>query len=155
MDVERLYSSFGVDLQAAGRTWKGLCPFHIEDTPSFVVYPNASFYCFGCHRGGTYGQFRKYCGDDDDAVVAVCPEPDNIKEKSLFDLIKIKVQLDTELYLLLEDASYNTKCEAWNRFDEIWLDVALLDSEQDSTLIDVLLLIRSTFSELKKFVKKI
>jgi hypothetical protein len=155
VDVEKLYTKFGVDLQAHGRTWKGLCPFHIEDTPSFVVYPNASFYCFGCQRGGSYAQFRKYCGDDDDAFVAVCQEPDNIKEKSLFDLIKLKVQLDAELFLLLEDVPYKVKRKAWERFDEIWLDVSFLESEQDSDLIDVLLLLRSSFSEIKKFVKKI
>lgn len=42
-----------VPLKRAGRTYKGLCPFHNEKTPSFVVYPeNGSFYCFGCQKGG-------------------------------------------------------------------------------------------------------
>ena len=42
-----------VPLKRAGRTYKGLCPFHNEKTPSFVVYPETrSFYCFGCQKGG-------------------------------------------------------------------------------------------------------
>ena len=38
----------------AGRLYKGLCPFHNEDTPSFVVYPDSGrWHCFGaCATGG-------------------------------------------------------------------------------------------------------
>lgn len=42
-----------VDLKRQGSTCKGLCPFHSERTPSFVVYPETqSFFCFGCNKGG-------------------------------------------------------------------------------------------------------
>ncbi len=42
-----------VPLKKAGSDWKGLCPFHNENTPSFHVTPaKQSFYCFGCHAGG-------------------------------------------------------------------------------------------------------
>jgi DNA primase len=42
-----------VMLKAAGQNLKGLCPFHKEKTPSFIVTPSKGiFYCFGCHKGG-------------------------------------------------------------------------------------------------------
>lgn len=42
-----------VELKRAGRNFKGLCPFHGEKTPSFVVSPEKGLaYCFGCNRGG-------------------------------------------------------------------------------------------------------
>ncbi len=42
-----------VALKKAGRTLKGLCPFHDEKTPSFVVYPDqGSYHCFGCGKSG-------------------------------------------------------------------------------------------------------
>ena len=51
-DIEQIISSY-TQLKRTGRTLKGLCPFHSEKTPSFVVYPeNHSFYCFGCAAGG-------------------------------------------------------------------------------------------------------
>ena len=42
-----------VQLKKAGRSYKGLCPFHQEKTPSFIVFPDSqNFHCFGCGRGG-------------------------------------------------------------------------------------------------------
>ena len=51
-DIESLIGGY-VSLKRAGTNLKGLCPFHSEKTPSFVVYPqDNSFYCFGCGIGG-------------------------------------------------------------------------------------------------------
>jgi DNA primase len=42
-----------VELKRAGTgSWKGLCPFHGEKTPSFSVNEKGYFYCFGCHEKG-------------------------------------------------------------------------------------------------------
>jgi len=42
-----------VRLRKTGGTYKGLCPFHQERTPSFIVTPaRGTFKCFGCGEGG-------------------------------------------------------------------------------------------------------
>lgn len=42
-----------VELKKAGRNFKGLCPFHHEKTPSFMVNEELQiFKCFGCGKGG-------------------------------------------------------------------------------------------------------
>ncbi len=42
-----------VPLQRAGTSFKGVCPFHDEKTPSFHVNPHRKVYhCFGCQEGG-------------------------------------------------------------------------------------------------------
>jgi DNA primase len=47
-----------VQLRKTGATWKGLCPFHGEKTPSFHVYGDKGFFkCFGCSLAGDVIKF--------------------------------------------------------------------------------------------------
>jgi DNA primase len=47
-----------VPLKRAGATYKGLCPFHSEKTPSFHVNADKGFFhCFGCGVGGDVIKF--------------------------------------------------------------------------------------------------
>jgi DNA primase len=56
-DIVRIVQDY-VPLRKAGNTWKGLCPFHGEKTPSFHVNPDKGFfYCFGCQAGGDVFKF--------------------------------------------------------------------------------------------------
>jgi len=42
-----------ISLKKTGSNYKGVCPFHSEKTPSFIVNPDKQiFHCFGCHVGG-------------------------------------------------------------------------------------------------------
>ncbi len=51
-------------LRKDGQRHKGKCPLpdHVEKTASLVVYPNQSWYCFGCHRGGDVINFAQQMG---------------------------------------------------------------------------------------------
>ena len=58
-DIVDVVSSY-VKLKRSGRNYLGLCPFHVEKTPSFTVSPDKGFfYCFGCHVGGDVIGFIK------------------------------------------------------------------------------------------------
>ena len=47
-----------VNLKQSGQNHKGLCPFHSEKTPSFMVSPGKGiFHCFGCGVGGNVFHF--------------------------------------------------------------------------------------------------
>lgn len=52
-DIVDVVSEF-VNLRRAGANYKGLCPFHDDKTPSFMVSPAKNIcHCFACGKGGT------------------------------------------------------------------------------------------------------
>ena len=53
-----------VTLKKAGINFKGLCPFHGEKTPSFIVSPSRqTYHCFGCGvHGNAVGFLMEYSG---------------------------------------------------------------------------------------------
>ena len=67
-----------VKLARNGRNFKGLCPFHQEDTPSFLVHPDRNYYhCFGCGAHGdviTFLQRFRHNGDFMDTLKALAAE---------------------------------------------------------------------------------
>ena len=55
ISIERVCRSYGIMLHEHGlNDYAGLCPFHEEDEPSFIVTPGKNLYnCMGCARGGS------------------------------------------------------------------------------------------------------
>lgn len=52
LDIAEVIGEY-IPLKRAGRNFKGLCPFHHEKTPSFMVSSTKQIYhCFGCGAGG-------------------------------------------------------------------------------------------------------
>lgn len=57
IDIVALISEY-VPLKKSGKGYKGLCPFHQEKTPSFMVDEQKQiFHCFGCGEGGNIYTF--------------------------------------------------------------------------------------------------
>ncbi len=57
IDIVKIVDKY-VKLKLTGKNYSGLCPFHKEKTPSFIVSPDIQRYkCFGCGRSGDIFNF--------------------------------------------------------------------------------------------------
>lgn len=77
-----------VELKKAGRNFKGLCPFHSEKTPSFVVSPEKGLaYCFGCNNGGDIFAFYQ--------LVEGCDFPEALQHLAERVNVELPKQIDS------------------------------------------------------------
>ena len=77
LDIVETVAGYVPDLKKVGRTFKALCPFHTERTPSFVVDPGRnSWHCFGsCSTGGDVIEFvRRSEGLEFRDALALCAQ---------------------------------------------------------------------------------
>ena len=84
VDIVAILSEY-LDLKKSGRNYKGLCPFHSEKTPSFMVSSELQiFKCFGCGEAGDVYEFlQKYEGMDFYESLKFLADRVGVKLKSL------------------------------------------------------------------------
>ncbi|WP_120953257.1 CHC2 zinc finger domain-containing protein [Helicobacter sp. L8] len=74
IDILAFFEALGLEMRRNGSVYSAICPIHPERTPSFTIYPHsASWYCFGCARGGDAFRFiQEFRGVDfKDALIEV------------------------------------------------------------------------------------
>ena len=63
LDTISIIECAGVDLKQSGTRHVGLCPFHADKDPSFYIFDDNRFKCFGCGEHGDVIDFvQKYYG---------------------------------------------------------------------------------------------
>ena len=50
--VDEYCRSHGIELKRQSGNLVGLCPLHVEDSPSFTIFPDHHYHCFGCGAHG-------------------------------------------------------------------------------------------------------
>jgi hypothetical protein len=63
IDLVSVVEGVGVELKKRGTRHVGLCPFHTEKTPSFFIFPDNRFKCFGCGESGDSIDFIQKLND--------------------------------------------------------------------------------------------
>ncbi|MBI2023585.1 toprim domain-containing protein [Candidatus Giovannonibacteria bacterium] len=103
IDVAELIGSY-VRLQKTGANFKGLCPFHNEKTPSFVVSPSRQiWHCFGCSKGGDIFRFiMEIEGHEFPEALKILAEKAGVQIKREDPLIRSE---RNRLYAIMEEAA--------------------------------------------------
>ncbi len=109
LDIVNFLSQY-IQLKKAGRNYTGLCPFHAEKTPSFVVFPESqNWRCFGaCGEGGDIFNFvMKHDGLDFVSALKVLADKAGVElQERTPEQVKGDEHLDKMRGLLDETARY-------------------------------------------------
>lgn len=107
LDIVELISQY-IDLKRAGQNLKGLCPFHSEKTPSFMVNPAKQiFHCFGCNKGGDIFTFiMNYENMTFPEAVSFLAERAGVEPRFVQKGSEIKKGLKEKLYAINREAMY-------------------------------------------------
>jgi len=150
VNVESLYRSAGITLEAYGTRWRAPCPFHTEKDPSFVVYPDGGFHCFGCSAHGSARDIQKRFNINYQPF----PGLDNAKDPLTDKLSQILSRFEDELSLLTIDLDMDVKCFAYDQFDVIKLDARALLEDIETTLVDLTGFVTRRIRKLKASVEE-
>lgn len=157
MTIPRLYALAGIKLVAAGEDkWKAACPFHAEKDPSFVVYDDGSYYCFGC---GAYGTIKNIYDGIDNAYQDF-PNLVEIKEEKKEILDSLKKRLQKKIDQELHGQNIKIKSKLYDAFDLTFLHAYLKLEDPNVDLIDIVLFTRKKCNQIlqrtvRSIVKKV
>ena len=146
MDPQIEYQNLGIDVTPAGSIWKGVCPFHAEDTPSFVVYADLGYHCFGCAAHGTFEKIcRLFLGDDLKSTTML--DPENCNPQPLLDLSALRKTLLNKMYLVCEDFPLRQKKEMHEKFEKLIIHTRFL-LETGESIVEVASILYDKYGEI-------
>jgi len=157
MSIPKLYALAGIKLKPAGPDkWKAPCPFHVEEDPSFVVYDDGSYHCFGCGAHGTI--YTLYEGVN--VAYQQFPDITGAQEEKREVLDKLKKRMQKKVDQELSNQDVSLKGKLYDVFDLTFLHAAIKLQDPDVNLIDIILFVRKKCNQIlnhtvKLTVKKI
>jgi len=112
MNFIEIYQKYVDSIKRVGKNYFTLCPFHIENNPSFSINPETGwFHCFGCGAKGNIFQFLRAMKEqgriDEEDEKLIQKSPSEIQKE-----LKDKAQHNTELgknYRKLQQKTFDEK----------------------------------------------
>jgi DNA primase len=110
LDIVNVIGKY-VKLKQTGKNYVGLCPFHNEKTPSFVVSPDIQRYkCFGCSEAGDIFNFLQKIENID--------FPEALEKLAKEAGVELKKQEGFSKYKILEEINYKATRYYYNQLKE-------------------------------------
>lgn len=110
----------GMDLEKRGVSWVTTCAFHNETTPSFTVYQDDHFYCYGCDKTGD--------------VLDLCMELEHLTRMEAAE--KLSGGSVPEMIVLPREKKVNSPPYSFTQSDEKRIEASCNRLSQDRSLIE-------------------
>lgn len=150
MNVEEFYRRAGISLEQYGTRWRAPCPFHTEQDPSFVVYPDGGFHCFGCGAHGSAKDIQKRFNLDYRPFPGLSETKDPLEDKLKY----IKSRYEDEINLIAVDLDAPARLLAYDLFDSLMIDARALSEDIETTLVDLIGFVKHGFERLTAQVEE-
>ncbi len=160
-----------VDLKKRGVNYLGLCPFHSEKTPSFVVSPTKNIYkCFGCGKSGNIisfiQDFKKVSFDGAVQILSTSYQIESEKEPEVLRKSEdySENSIDSKVFNSIRDNFYSNvkSVKELMNFDNIILDFCIqhieslderIKNNEELKITNVIFFPENTLKQLKQIKK--
>lgn len=144
MDIVSIYNAAGITLTPMGDRYTSPCPFHREVKPSFVVYPDGGFHCFGCGAHGNPGDISNIFG----LAITHVKDLETVRDPLEGYLHKMREKFETELEFYVMDQPPKKMFRAYDQFDAAMIDAEELMRDMEATPLRLLSFLRSQFKKI-------
>jgi hypothetical protein len=152
MSIPKLFALAGIKLQPAGEDqWKALCPFHGDSSPSFWVYDDGTYHCFGCLAHGSIFSLSDALMSDQGYLPDITSVKDDRKEM----LNKLHKQLEIDLRKKLINQDPTLRCLLYDIFDLTFFHAQAKLNYTDKSILEVALFVRKKYSQILKRIVKL
>jgi len=136
----------GVELKSVGGgRLRGFCPFHTETEPSFTVFPDGSYKCFGCQTYGSFDKIQKEFGCESNIRPLFKIDISNTRDKSDYLIAKLLNKLESSLSTKLKGESFKTKAKVYDAFDRMKIGIRFAASDN---ILDLVVAIKGKFTKI-------
>lgn len=112
-DFEQIYQSIGVTLTPVGSRWKSICPFHLDQFPSFYVFEDGGYHCFGCGAHGSLHSILHKMNSEHKFLLPL----KNVQEGTIKTVEKMFRQCEVVLSKKKKSLDFSSLCKLYDRLD--------------------------------------
>lgn len=151
MNVVQFYEAAGIVLTKSGNRWISSCPFpgHKDTAPSFVVYQDGSYHCFGCGAHGNTKTLQKAFGVN----YRPFPDFDSLEDKHYDLVLYLREKLEPKIKLEAISLSQKKRFLLYDKIDQLFLIAKSRSKRVGVTRLDLLTFVNSNASKLLEKIK--
>jgi len=142
-EIVDIYAQAGVLLTQSGDRWSAPCPFHSEKKPSFMVYGDGGYHCFGCGAHGTLQDIAEYAGVEFFNISDLAYERDHTESELFFYLKSVEEGLQE----YTRDIPYKSAKVLYDKFDDVYSDIQNMAKDVECSLVSAIMHLRVVFKD--------